>query len=126
LKWLSNFTMDLPTLDAIVRNVELRPGEELIGAYRNSHTAIAAVVVTSLGLRIIDGDGSRHVPFTSIARVDGPSEKDDLAPQLVLSLAEGGEIGVPIRGGRGQFKDVFEFQRFLARVLEDQSGSPEL
>jgi hypothetical protein len=118
--------MDLSTLGAIVEHVALRPGEELVGAYLNSQTTIAAVVVTSLGLHIVDGDVRRYVPFESIARVDGPSDKDDLAPELVLSLAGGERIGVPIRGGRGQFKDVFEFQRFLARVMEDQSGNPEL
>jgi hypothetical protein len=117
--------MELSTLGAIVEHVALRPGEELIGAYRNSQTTVAVVVVTSLGLHIVDGDGSRYVPFESIARVDGPSDKDDLAPELVVSLAGGGKIGVPIRGGRGRFKDVFAFQRFLARVMKDQSGTPE-
>jgi hypothetical protein len=117
--------MDLSTLGPIVEHLTLRPGEELIGAYRNSQTTIAAVVVTSLGLHIVDENGSRYVPFKSITRVDGPSDKDDLAADLVLSLAGDEKIGVPIRGGHGQFKDVFEFQRFLARVVEDQSGNPE-
>ena len=124
LRKLSNFSMDGANLDPIVGQFALRPEEELIGAYQNPQPTLRWVVVTSLGLHSIEAGGSRYVPFNSIAQVDA-SDKADVAGDLVLSLASGERIVIPIRGGDGRFKDVFEFKRFLARVLEDQSGRSE-
>ena len=41
---------------------------------------------------------------------------------LKLALRDGSESHIPIRGGRGRFRDAYEFLRFLDRVLADLRG----
>lgn len=39
-----------------------------------------------------------------------------------LTLSGGDEVALEIKNGNGRFKDVFEFLRFLDRVIEDQAA----
>jgi hypothetical protein len=116
---LSNFVTDPALAGVTLDLLAMQPGEELIGVYRNPPPVRESIVVTSAGLYVIGGDASSSVPFNAIARIEGPSSTDDEA-DLAVYTSMGEKVNVPIRGRRGRFRDVFEFQRFLARVLEDE------
>jgi hypothetical protein len=96
----------------------MQPGEELIGIYRDPSTP-ESIAVTTFGLYMIGSETIRLVPFRTMVRIVGTSSTDDES-DLVVYTSAGETITVPIRGRRERFRDVFEFQRFLARVLEDE------
>ena len=114
---LSSFTTDLSAIGSALDRLALNTNEEIIGAYRNSETS--AIVVTSFALHIVSADVTTRIPFKSIVKMEAPTSKTN-GEEVVLWLSAGDRTVVQIRGGRGQFKDVFEFGRFLARVLGDQ------
>ncbi len=49
--------------------------------------------------------------------VDSGSDKLQ-AISLALHLINGQTVEIPVRGGRGKFRDVFEFSRFLKHAGE--------
>ncbi len=97
----------------------LMEGEVYIGVYENDDGGSQGnIFVTNRGLLIRSNESDKHVLFSDIADVRSPSDKqDDYTIQLVLS--NGVEIPLEIRGTRGRFRDVFEFTRFLDRVVSD-------
>lgn len=120
LRALSCFRMGPFAASEIFARERMRPGEEVIGVYQNSDPLAGQIVVTSLGLHVLQNGEVRVVPFESIVQVQGPSTKEQ-DQDVVLSLSDTQRVVIRIAGGHDRFKDVFEFRRFLARVLLDRA-----
>lgn len=98
--------------------INFGPGEVCIGMYENSLGD--CVFITNKGLHILVSDSKRFISYADIVGIQPPFDKKE-DTSIFLILANGEKALVEIRNGSGRFKDVFEFSRFLDRVIEDQS-----
>jgi hypothetical protein len=100
-------------------NLDRLSKEEIcIGVYENGDNGKGCVFITNKGLLVRSNEEEQHVLFSDIADVHSPSDKqDDYVINLVL--LNGRKVSFEIRGARGRFRDVFEFTRFLDRVVSD-------
>ena len=89
----------------------------VFGAYHNDRLGGPEVVFTERGL-IRLGDQPRTIEYTDIRSVVGQRDKDGRSG-LELVFKSGETVQLVITGGEGRFRDVFEIQRFLMRVVED-------
>lgn len=97
----------------------LLPGESIIGVYENDSTLKNHyVLVTDRGMLVRFKEVERHILFDEIECVIAPSEKQN-DNMIKLVLSDGIEASFEITGAQGRFRDVFEFVRFLDRVLSD-------
>lgn len=105
-------------------------GEEIIGRYRNLPGSAAPIIaISGAGIYVAQAPrragkpGSsewKFLPFDSIEGVNFPPKETPPAEcALSLRLRGGGSARIPVQGGDGQFRDVFEFGRFLLRCAED-------
>lgn len=97
---------------------------DVLGFYENTANApIDVVAVCITGIRLHLGDAWHSVPFRTIRAAQPPNVGDvrDASAIRVL-LHSGEELSIPITGGTDQFRDAWEFLRFMQRVLEDQAG----
>ena len=94
----------------------LKDGEVLIGVYENDDGG--NIFVTNRGLLIRSKKLDKHILFSDISNVRSPSDKQG-DYTILLVLANGVEVPLEVRGTRGRFSDVFEFTRFLDRVMSD-------
>ncbi len=118
LRGLRRFIADPTVLDEYAGRLRTAAGD-VLGVYQNPDgVPVSRIVVTSRGLYLIGEQGERFLAFDDIANVAGPAQKVQ-AGDLELSLKSGESIDLPIRGGDQQFRDVFEFLRFLDRVIAD-------
>jgi hypothetical protein len=107
----------MPNLDV----GSLQDGEKLIGLYENSAEDIRQnLIITSKGLRLFTNDW-RFLSYGQIrragVRLERPEDKQT-ADTLILELKSGEELGVKISGGRGRFRDIWQIDRFLMRVID--------
>jgi len=102
--------------------VPLRPGERVLGCYRptGSESAGDVVVVTSQGLWQQDEGEWKGLAYRDIADVFPPETKDVRDNAIHLRMRDGTVGRVVIAGHRGRSADVWEFSRFVMRVI----GSP--
>lgn len=99
-------------------------GEELLGVYENPpESGAPTIFVTTKALRLLNHGQARTIFYCRIKRVVGPADKGPLRPSITLHLDDGALEDVAVLGGKGRFLDVFEFLRFLMRVVEDQQPS---
>lgn len=96
--------------------------ELIIGVYENVVGSIDhCIIITEEGIHFEAQGEWIDIKFAEIRNVNCPSskeiEKKDAGVNLVLE--NGRNVTVPVWGGSGRFLDVFEFSRFLARVVED-------
>jgi hypothetical protein len=106
--------------------IQLQPGENLIGIYRNSLEDLKdSIAVTDLGIHIYRSSCWEYVGYTQMESIAIPEEKQE-ADFLLVSLTNGRATNVPIRGGQGRFRDAFEFLRFLDRVIQDIQKEKEV
>jgi hypothetical protein len=119
----------LSRMKRFYRNLDAFPGspgplpgpqdQSVLGVYLNTESSLRdAVVVTDRGLVIEAENRWVDIPYSSLESVVGPSAKVGVY-HLDLELKDGRLVRLPIRGHDGRFLDVFEFYRFLKRVLED-------
>lgn len=95
---------------------------EPIGIYSNPvPTQPETILVAQRGLVAIRASNMQSIQFDEMSGVQGPHTKAD-ASRITLTLRSGIVVNLDIHGRDGKFQDVFEFVRFLARVMEDQSG----
>jgi hypothetical protein len=59
------------------------------------------------------------IDFRDISHVGVPSDKVNGPFELSIRMQSGAMRVLPIAGVFGQFKDVYEFSRFLTRVSDD-------
>jgi len=97
----------------------LKEGEECYGVYENLPAeADETVAVTNLGLHILRRKKWQFVDYRQIRKVDLVSPKQDVS-ELLVRLTNQESVLLPIRGGKGKFRDAFEFMRFIDRVTSD-------
>lgn len=103
----------------------LRQGETLLGIYSNTPKKLEeSVWITTRGLYIFRGDQRDVVDYSDMMDVrvpDMPNDQKLLVDTLLVSTHTV-EVTVPIKGGEGRFKDVWQFLRFLLRVRDDFQG----
>lgn len=93
----------------------LQPNQESIGFYENS--ANDFVFITTDGLYLIDEHNCSFISFEAIEKVVLPNEQKNEASTLEVRLKDGTSKSISIEHGNGRFRDVFEFVRFIDRVL---------
>jgi len=96
---------------------------EPIGIYSNPVSGQPeTILVAERGLVAIRAGNMQQIQFDELRGIQGPHTKSD-ASRITLTLRSGNVVNLDILGRDGKFQDVFEFVRFLARVMEDQSDS---
>jgi hypothetical protein len=97
----------------------LKEGEDCYGVYESLPAeADEAVVVTNLGLHIRRERKWEFIDYRQIKEVDIVSPKETV-DELLVRLTTHESVLLPIRGGKGRFRDAFEFMRFIDRVTSD-------
>jgi hypothetical protein len=107
----------IPTIEMI----HLQDGEILIGFYDDSSKGNENnIVVTSLGLYVNNPDEPDFIDYRTIEQVEIPKngEKSKL-DYFVVRLNDGQTKNIPVTGGHDRLRDVFEFIRFVDRVIDD-------
>ena len=101
--------------------VNLDLGEVCVGVYENSLGDLSdCVFITNKGLHLLVNESEKFISYADIVNVQSPTSKTE-DTSICLTLTRGEKSLVEIRNGNGRFKDVFEFLRFLDRVIEDQA-----
>jgi hypothetical protein len=121
LKPLANFhEIEDSSIDIneVIDKVNLQEGEVLIGVYENRESDY--VIVSNMGIRIMNLDSIDFIDYRSIDKVEIPSGMEKMTlDRTHIHLGEGRIIKLYITGGNDKFRDVFEFVRFLDRVTVD-------
>ena len=92
----------------------------LIGVYDNSpHTDEGIVIVSDTELVLVNSDQAISILYEDIVDVIGPKTKT-CNELLTLELKSGHDVLVPIKNGKERTKDIYEFQRFLMRVVSNK------
>ena len=110
-----------------LENLKLKENEVCYGVYENIPKRIdERIAITNRGMYFNQEDAWLFINFLNIeevnfigknkANIKGEKLKTE---HLTLELVNGKSIKLPIRGRKGEFKDIFEFMRFLMRVLWD-------
>jgi hypothetical protein len=99
------------------------PAEEaVLGVYLNEPPFLKkAIVVTAEALLVESEGGWAPIHYASIAQVVCP-EVRPLPRELRLVLHDGSTVNLPVLGGTERASDVFEFVRFLDRILSDRQA----
>lgn len=127
LKRLENYQSLFGAADEDIPNnisgIALAPGEQLIGVYYNMpDERREPIVVTSEGLHVLSKEGWQRVEYRQMRDVGPPvDEEKTQVMSLSITLQDGNTFALPVKGGRGNFRDAWSFLRFLMRVLGDVS-----
>ncbi|MBI1783641.1 hypothetical protein HYR69_00730 [Candidatus Sumerlaeota bacterium] len=103
-------------------SVQLAGGETCLGIYENSSDSDSAgtmILVTDWGIHLRKNRRVAFVAYDQIESVETPGDKS-LAHSLHLVRSDGPPLEIPVAGGKDRFHDVYEFGRFLKRVVEDK------
>lgn len=126
LKHLGAYSSSAKDLEKFAGRILPEVNRELLGVYFNPPSAtVEAIVVSDAGLHLIEKEEVTTIPFVAIRKIKGPPEKME-ASVLNIQLKDGRSQEVPILAGNERFKDVFEFMRFLARVVADQNETDDV
>lgn len=109
-----DYESNLECVIRLTRNMKFLEDEVPIGIYTFPPESDECIVVTSRGLYLVTEDSANFIAYSEIEQVDTPRDKQ--ARYLTLCLTNGESKILPIRGGKGRFRDTFEFMRFLMRV----------
>ncbi len=91
-------------------------GDGLLGVYRNpSGVEPEVVVVGDRFLILCSPKQRRKILYEDI--VDWRSPEKGSQPRLLLQLGDSTEVDLEIAGRDGKFWDIYDFNRFLARVV---------
>jgi hypothetical protein len=106
---------------------------KFLGVYRNPAPSLENLLVTSEGIAIRTDTQFRFFSYAGIRNprivVNGQALLDDgskkhLADGISIKTMDNRQVTIPVRGGHNQFRDVFEFWRFLNRAI-DESAPPQ-
>ena len=131
LRNFENFTSDLEECEKFLSEVDIalyEHKEDLVGVYFNEPSQpFFSIAVFERGLLFCDPEletttSYKFVRFEDIEFSKTPKHKIT-ASNIKLHLKSGETAILPILGGKGKFRDVFEFQRFLMRVIEDVNNN---
>jgi len=111
-----------PDLHFHLEGIVFATGEKPLGIYRNSvDNNQNSVVITTRGLYVFL-TGWRFLEYEELASAHVPLEEGKgktTADTLILRLRSGEKINISITGGKGQTRDVWSFDRFMIRIIED-------
>ncbi|MFO0988467.1 MAG: hypothetical protein U1F37_14030 [Alphaproteobacteria bacterium] len=94
-----------------------------IGVYMNTAGSLEdALLITSKGIVWIRGDRAPQlVLFAHIEKCEIEGTSKTSASIIKIQFADGDIVLLPIRGGQGKFRDIFEFWRFLRKAKKTSS-----
>lgn len=105
------------TISLDSQRILLQQEEACIGLYENFPGHLEeCIVITNLGLHIHDQHRWTFIRFDHIEHIAPPSDKRN-ATHLMITTRSHEVIAIPVRGTHGVFRDIFEFWRFLDRVV---------
>lgn len=91
---------------------------EVIGVYRNDGDANTSMVLIGTRGILVLSPRSTDIPYDQIndTAIGGPPgfEKHE-ADKIIVTLKNGTMAEVPVYGGKGRFRDVYQFLSFLRR-----------
>ena len=74
------------------------------------------VLVNESGIAVFKGGSLDETLYSDILKIKTPPK--DASTGVTVTLKDGSVKFVPVANGRGQFRDVYEFTRFLMRATE--------
>ena len=99
---------------------------QLIGVYRNPGPSDEILLVTDAGVAVQIDQHCAFVPFCDVSklRISSPGSTNlidtlekNRADAILIEMRNGQQRFIPVRGGKGNFRDVFEFCRFFLRAV---------
>lgn len=108
---------------AFLHGTVIHRGDETVyGIYENHPNDLnECIVVTNDGLYIHEKvDVWIRIRYAEIRGIKVNNPEKVKVDGLVVLLNDGSHRKVPVKGREGQFQEVFEFSRFLQRVISDQ------
>lgn len=103
--------------------LSLVENEQLIGVYENSaHEFNCNIVVTTDGLRIFQQNSWIFIPYSQICQSKvylTNVEHKTSADTIEISLVSGEKLSMTIKGGAGNLRDVWIFERYIRHVVDD-------
>ena len=90
---------------------------EPIGCYRNSEFSDDVIGIYTNGLVWFEGDNLIELRFSDISELVLANGKE--SEGLLLTVQDGRQLELPVKGQRGRFFDSMEMLRFLHRVIQN-------
>ena len=113
---MSNFSFSNEIPHSIAMRIDLGGFGNLVGIYKNKSDWVNdCLLVTENGILIIQNKTTDSFLFRDIVRAETPEDKTQCY-ELRIAMKSGRVVSVPVKGGAGRFRDVFEFLRFIDRV----------
>ena len=101
---------------------DLQLAEVVLGVYENfSDRKEGNLIITNKGIYVLTTKEARYIQYKDISKVQSPEEKET-ATGCLLTDNSGQPYWLPVVGSHDHFRDVFEFLRFLDRVMSDISS----
>ncbi len=102
----------------------LQDREKCLGIYENVPGILQeSVFITNKGLYFFEEDKKKFLAYDDIIYIK-PLRNKQKDINIEVNMTNGDTIFLPIKGSRGPFKDVYEFSRFLHRVIDDIKRFP--
>ncbi|GAA4337996.1 hypothetical protein GCM10023165_16420 [Variovorax defluvii] len=105
--------------DTLPKLADVRLGD-LIGCYQNPGPEGETIGIFADGLAWNEGGRLIELSFADVQEGSLPSEK--ASEGVLLTMRDGKQFRLPVRGQRGRFFDSMEMLRFLDRVIQDLRG----
>lgn len=107
------------TLPFYAKEVVLQANEQLLGVYENFlDQPNESIIITTLGLHTYLNDQWVSIRYDQIRNTGSPPKKLS-TKELMVYLYSGEMITIAVKGGQEKTQDVWEFLRFLLRVIGD-------
>jgi hypothetical protein len=103
--------------------LSLVENEQLIGVYENSADEFNHnIVVSTDGMRIFQQNSWIFIPYSQIRQSKvylTNIEHKTSADTIEISLVSGEKLSITIKGGEGNLRDVWSFERYICHVVND-------
>ncbi|MDB6034854.1 MAG: hypothetical protein JWM16_5192, partial [Verrucomicrobiales bacterium] len=100
----------------------LSENERLLGVYENHPGLVDEIVAfTETGMYLREAGGWFSVRYAEIVNAESRNTGKTETSEITLLLSSGLQKALPIHGGTGRFRDVFQVLRFFDRLAEDRT-----
>lgn len=113
---LANYRKAEQVNDSLAKFADSQLGQ-LIGSYRNPAPQSEEIGIFSSGLAWFQNEHVITIPFVAITELTLANGKE--SEGLLLTIFDGRQVQLPIRGQCGRFFDSLTVMRFLDRVTKD-------